>query len=217
MTPAQVLTTVRAQAYETSEGFWNDSEIFSYMWQCEQDIATELGCAQGTDSSTTTVASTQEYAKPSDCAIINRLVWDSVKLKKVDLTDQDAMDWQGYGSSITTGQPYAYWEFGANVGLYPIPDSAKTLKFWYTKIPAEVTSASTAFTIEQIFHTCFVDYCLWRMYAKDQDDGRMSFHYGNYQRLFLSAKLKWARRVGADQHQVVRDEMYFPTTELGLI
>jgi len=216
MTPAQIKASIRAQAYETSAAFWSDEEIYAYMWQAECEVAALVECTETTDSTTTTVSGTVEYAKPTDCLIIKRLTWDSVKLKKITLSDLDAMDGTGYGGTVSTGNPEFYYEHGANVGLYPTPTSAKTLKFWHIKQPTELTAASTTFTVPQLFQHYIPDYCLYRMYLKDQDD-RANTHLKLWDENIGKAISKWKHSQHRDQYSVVRCEENNQVTSIGIV
>jgi len=91
MTAGNVLTTVRDQLYEPVPAFWTDSELYNYMWQAEQEIALQTKCTQSQTFTTTTTAVSM-YTRPVDCYYIERLTWDKVKLKKIDLTDQCSTD-----------------------------------------------------------------------------------------------------------------------------
>ena len=217
MTPQQVVDTVRNQFYETSAKFVGDGEIRSYIWQAEMIAASKVECTETTNSATTTVSGTQEYAKPTNCIILTRVEWYGVKLKKIDMVDQDAIDGGGYGSSLSQGDPHSYYEYGTAIGLYPVPSSARTLKFFYLAEPVLTTGNSTSFTVPGFVTKYIADYALYRMYAKDQDNGRTVFHKNVWDNSLFEMKDEWARIRGRDKHNVVRDEDYYPSTDLGLI
>ena len=216
MTPGNIVSTIRDQFYETSPGFITEAELYLYIWQAEAEIAALIECTEATDSSTTTVASTQEYSKPSDCLLIKRVTWYDKKLKRINLVDQDAMDDSGYGSSVSTGNPDSYYEYGDVVGLYPIPSSAQTLKFWYIQQPTVKTSSSTSFDVPTMFEHYIPDYCLYRVYLKDQDDARASIHKRLWDENIVKGAAKWARRDMLDGHYVVKMEGAYPMTDLGM-
>lgn len=218
MTPADLITTVRDQVYESSASFWTDAELYRYATQAEQEIADLVECSEATDATTSTVSGTQEYAKPTDCEYIKRVTWDGMPLKRIDFRDKDTVSNVGYGTTTdTSGQPEYYYEWGANVGVFPVPTTAKTLKFWYVSKPAALSAASTAFTVPNLFHSALVDYVLYRMYAKDQDDQRSGFHKTLWDEGIFKAKVKWGKRQRSNRIQTVRDEGSLLDTELGAI
>lgn len=217
MTPTQIKDSVRNQVYETSASFWSDAEIYTYLWFAECEIAGLIQCTEATDDTTTTVASTQEYAKPTDCLIVLRVTYDGAKLKRIDLTDQDALDGSAYGGSLSTGNANSYYEFGDNVGLYPIPDDAKTLKFWYIKQPTLKTDADIGWDVPTEFEHYLADYALYRMYLKEQDEGRASIHKQLFDQSVARAAQKWRINRERDRHSVVKTEEFYPITGLGLV
>lgn len=217
MTPSQILDSIRNQVYEQSPNFWNDAEIYAYMWQAECEVAGIIECTESTDDSTTTVVDTAAYSIPSDCLQIKRLTWDNVQLKSIDYRTRDSMDFNSYGASGSTGNPTHYVLFGQEVTLYPIPSSAETLKFWYVAQPSQITASTTTFTIPQMFHHYIIDYCLYRMYAKDQDEIRSNFHKMAWEEEMAKAAMKWNKYRYGDRFPVVKDTDNFPTTEVGIV
>lgn len=219
MTPAQVLAYVRRQVHESSPNFWSDAEIYGYMWDAEQIIVREYQCYETTDTSTSTVASTQAYAWPTGCLYITRLTYDGVKLQKISQSDQDALDGTSYGSTLSSAKPEFYWEYGDYVYLYPVPNAAATLKFFYAKEPTEITSSSTAFSVPALFHRSIPFYCLHLMYAKrgEDDEGKATYFNNLWLRSLADNGRYWERRRHGDMYSVVRTEDNYNTTSLGLI
>ena len=218
MTPAQILATIRAQVYEETAAFYTDAEIYSYMWQGEQELITQVPCTETRDTtSITSAVDTEYYTKPTGVVYIERVEWDSVKLKKIDYRDRDALDTNGYGGSLSTGDPYCYYEYGAQIGLYPVPQSIKNVTIHYIKAASAIAAGSTAFTIPDYFSHYLTDFCLYRMYAKDQDDGRANFHRQQWEMNVSRAKQAWSQRQTHDALMVVKDDNNYPETELGMI
>lgn len=217
MTPQQVIDTVRNQFYETAAKFIADNEIRSYLWQAELLIASMLECTEATSTSTTTVAGTQAYAKPANCTLITRVEWWGVKLKKIDITDQDAIDGGGYGASLSQGDPTSYFEYGNSIYLYPVPSSAQTVTIFYMAEPVITTGTSTSFTVPAFATKYLADYALYRLYAKDQDNGRAGFHNSLWEQGLDRLRMEWTRIKRRDMHSVVRNEDYYPSTDLGII
>jgi len=221
MTPAQILETIRNQVYESTAAFYSDAEIYSYLWQAEQEIAELVKCTEArTAVAATSVTGTEYYDLASDVAIVTRVTWDGLKLKKIDYRDRDAVDYTQYGSTLSSGNPYMFYQWGNKIGLYPVPDSAKSIGLHYYKIPDQLvtgTSGSTAFTIPSMFARYLPDYALYRMYAKDQDDGRANFHRQQWEANLTRAHQFWAQRLGDDHLYVVKDTDNYPETELGMI
>jgi len=218
MTPAQILATVRAQVYEATAAFYTDAEIYSYMWQAEQEIANQVVCTEVRDStSISSVTNTEYYSLPADVLYVERVEWNNTKLKKIDYRDRDSVNGGGYGGDLDKGDPYCYYQYGSQIGLFPVPQEAKTVALHYIQEPAQIVTASSAFTVPSFFAKYIPDFCLSRMYAKDQDDGRAKFHQGLWSGNILSAKQLWSQRQFKDALLVVKDSDKYPETELGMI
>jgi hypothetical protein len=217
MTPAQILATTRAQIDETTANFYSDDEIYAYMWQSEILINNETESAETTDVSINTVINTAEYAIPTDCLFIKRVWWDSNRLQKVDFRELENQEGLAYGHTIASGQPYAYYQYGAYLGFYPTPNAVKNVKIWYVKQPTVITSSSTVFSIPQLFHHLIPDYCLWRMWGKDQEENRASFHKALWESNLQTAIRAWWKYKRSDKVLQAKDSDRFPNTYAGMI
>jgi hypothetical protein len=167
MTPSQVLDMVRNQLNESQADFYGEQELYDYMWNAEQLAAQKTGCSLTTTTDTTVVAQ-REYTRPSNCLRIERLTWYNTKMKKITLTDVDAVEQTGYGHQGLSGQPVYYYEFGNTIGFSPIPSEAQTIVYYYVQEPTRLTAASSNFTIPDEYGHYLADYVLYRAYLKDQ-------------------------------------------------
>lgn len=216
-TPPARLTVVRSKIYETTPGYYTDPEIYSYMWEAEKILAGRVGCCEATDSSTTTVAATKEYTRPTGVETIIRLTWDYVKLKKIDMTELDSAEGTAYGGVTTSGSPEYYYEFGTIVGLSPTPSAAKTLKYYYQKTPAELSASSTTFTIPDKYAHYLDDYCLYRMWLKDQDFNMAKSYLEIWENNLNVAETDWMKQAMKDRYVTVKDVDQMPGSDLGII
>ena len=216
MTPSEVLTDIRNQINEQSAGFYSDEEIYAYMWNGEKILAETTGCAETTDSTLTTVAAQREYTIPSTVATLLRVEYDSYKLKKIDLTQLDQIEGKTYGGITTSGDPVYYYEFGNKIGLSSIPTAAKTLKLWVIAIPTKLTSTSTAFTIPNRYGDYLTDYCLFRMWAKDQQNDMADRFENRWEKNLSTVESKWKDVKFRDNYIQVKDEDQFEGTEIGI-
>jgi len=215
MTVATALSTVRNQTYESSANFWADDEIRQYLWEGECEIARENQCVEVVTSITTTT-STQETTFTSTVEFIQRVTYDDERLKKVDFRDLDSLDNEPTGSDATTSDPTHYYLFGNNtMGFWPIPTTSATVKIWGSGMPPQITSSVSQFSIAGQFHHALPDYALYRMYLKDQDDGRAKMHLDLWGEKKLRATQQWQKRKNIDKLNVVRDEYTAGSTLLG--
>ena len=196
MTPSALLAIVRQEFNETSsqDSFVSDIEIYNYLSEGEMKLADHTNCTEKTDATTTTVASTADYAKITDTMNIIRVTWDGVPLSKITLEEATQMFGVSYGGSAPEGNPTSYVEFGANVTLYPTPDSAETLKFWYVYEPPLLASTSTAFSVPTQFEYFLKDFALMRMYYKDEDAQIGDKHLALWENNLQVARRQWDER-----------------------
>ena len=217
MTPLQILDSIRDQVYETSANFWSDAEIYRYMWQAECEIAGLIECNELKNVSVSTVASQQEYTLPAGVLDITRVLYGNKPLKKVSKREKDFYDFNTVTSTDYNGEPDSFYEYGSLIGLYPVPTAIQVITLYYNGQPTEIAAASTTFSIPELFHHYLIDYCLSRMYAKDQDETRAGRHMQLWENNLIKAKNKWQRKKNSGKIFVVKTEDYYPTTELGVI
>jgi hypothetical protein len=217
MTPAQILTSIRAQFNEPTPNFITDSEIYQYLWEAETTINNLTECNEATDATINTIIGTAEYSLPSTVLFVKRVLWDYVRLKKIDFRELENQEGQSYGNPVASAQPYAYYLYGPSIGFYPTPNLVKNVKMWVITQPVLCTSGSTAFTIPQLFHHLFADYCLYRMFSKDQEDNRTAFYKAKWDEALAQAVRSWNQSKSSDKIYMVKDADRYPNVYPGMI
>lgn len=216
MTVAQLLGNVRNQYAETSTAWVSDVEVYTYFWNGQIELNNKVGPFEQSDDSVITDGVEQEYTMPVGVNIVTRLTWNKVKLKRIEFRDQDAMDFPTYGNVINTGNATHYYVYSSGFGLYPVPTTSNTVTINYIGQPT-VVSGATALSIPDMFSYYLVDYALYRMYLKDQDEIKAQIHKGLWDEHVKESYTLWRKRKQADQFSVVRQEDNYPETELGII
>lgn len=215
MDSGDALTRVRRAINETTAAFWSDAEIYGYLSEGERLLAGRLGGVQASTSHTS-VTDTSAYTKPDGCLRIDRVTWDGQKLKRIQFRDRDYVDGTVYGSTIQSGKPDSYVEWGTQITLYPVPDDAKTLQYLFRKIPTRITNA-TAFTIqEETLQEMLPDYAIWNCSLKDGELNRADRHRNAWEKNFEAAYSIWSDRENQDGIHQVRDEDEYPGGSLGM-
>jgi len=217
MTPAQILQTVRDQINEPVANFWSDSEIYNYQWQAECIINDLTKCNEQTNSSISTTSDVAEYSMPTGLLFITRVTWDYVRLKKIDFRELENREWLTYGQVIQSSEPDSYYIFGNNIGLYPTPNQSQNVKIWGIWQPSSITTASSGFDVPEYFHHLFPDYCLWRVWSKDQESDRAAFHKDQWEKNLQQAVISWQTRQRSDKIFVTKDSNLYPNTLGGMI
>jgi len=206
MTPAQALSSVRNQLNETTAAFWSDAEIYGYLWEAESLLGAELGLFQAY-SAHTTVTGTSVYTFPDSLNRIENVTYDGKKLKAADMRDRALLDGMDYGSTRPTGNPEIYVPWNEKIYLSPVPTTAAALEFWFYKHPAQITTSSTVFSIQDLsIQQMLPDYAVWKASLKDQELNRADRHKQYWDENVRRAVGIWSDKKFNDRILVVKDE-----------
>jgi hypothetical protein len=214
MTPSEINTYVRQAYNATSDSFFSDTEIYSYIYDAEMQLAREAKCIR-TVYSTTTVASQQEYIRPSRAIAIKRITYDGSKLLKISdkIDDLYTLNQQ---DTTATGTPMYYWEWGTTLYLRPVPDSALTLNIYTYDQPDTVTNTSTL-DVPSRYHTDIANFVLWRMALKDKNFDVANSYSAIWSKNLSDAKRYEAKILRGDGFTGVMDEFPLPTSSIGAL
>lgn len=219
MTPSEILESIRDQVYESTANFWSDDEIYRYMWQAECELAGLIECNEISDSTTLdSTAGTQEYSIPSNFLSVSSVKYGNKLLKKVTKREKGFYDFNDVTSTDFSGEPDSFYVTPTHIVLYPVPPSTGVnITLIGIGQPTKLTTSSTSFSTSQLYHHYYIDYCLARMYAKDQDEVRSDRHMRLWENNIVRAKQKLAQSKRIGKFSVVKDEEMYPTTELGMV
>lgn len=119
----------------------------------------------------TSVAGTMYYALPSDFMRVGLVRFDGYVLYKSTIEDLKAK----YSTfSSDTGTPVAYFLYGDNIGLYPIPDRGATIDMQYSKmLPTITTSQDT--TTSSAVDDCLCAYASYLLFRPIDKPRSVSF------------------------------------------
>lgn len=202
MTPAQIETQARQAYNAVGETFWSQAEFLATIWRACLEISTESKCIENAYT-TTTVASTQEYAYPTNTISIKRVTYAGVKLEPIDFRRADGLS---LASSTATGTPMYYAEWDGVLILYPMPDAAGTLKIYSFSEPAEIQTSSQTLEVPSAFHGRIVNFVLSEMYAKDKDFNSAQYYRNLWEGDKKEIKRWVAKRRRGDTFQTVVNE-----------
>jgi hypothetical protein len=199
--------------------FWTSDEIIeNYLYHAALEMAQETFCIDNRYTQTT-VADQEEYAVPARMLAIRRITYDGRKLKRMTKLEQDAIDFNT--NTTVTGTPQYYYALDDAIGLYPVPDEAKTLKITTFDGPEPTISTSTI-QIPTRFHGFLVIGVVWHMSMKElgHPNTRMfEFQWngaGNPNNCINKVR-KSIRMANKDQFSTVMLEENQPSTVLGMV
>lgn len=215
MDSSEALTSVRRNLNETTAAFWSDAEIYGYLSEAERLLASRIGGYQ-VNTTHTSVTGTSAYSRPDGCLRIDRVTWNGKKLRKATYRERDFMDGTDYGSTLQTGNPEMYIEWGTQIVLFPVPDAAQSIQYFFRKNPTRITNA-TAFTIqEESLQEMLPDYAIWKCSLKDGEINRADRHKQAWDQNVQLAYSIWSDRENQDMIPHVRDEDEFAGGMLGM-
>ena len=214
MTPAEIILAARQKYNAVGDSNWSDSEICTLIYAGELELATECGMAIENTYSTSTVASTREYAFPSNAQSIKRIEYNGKKLFPISFRDDDSLTNQNEATT-DTGTPEYYEIFDSTIYLRPIPDSVGTLTMYAHSEPQAVTTTSTL-EIPSFTHGALVDFVVSEMAAKDLNFRMADYYMNRWESIHIpriKKRLKLNKR--GDAFAVVQCEELLPHGSLG--
>jgi hypothetical protein len=212
MTPSEIEAMARNRYNAISDTFWNQQEIFDYIYAACLEAADETLAIERTYT-TTTVAGTQEYDFPTNSVGIKRVTYDGKKLTKIDMIEDDILT--GLNQATTAqGSPECYFIWNNVISLRPVPDAAATLKLWTYNQPSAITVSSTL-EIPSQFHARLVNYVMSMMAAKDSNYNAATYYMKMWERDLVEIRKSVRKMKRTDKFTTVKDENMIVETSIG--
>ena len=216
MTPQQAYTTVINQFNDASGNFVSATEVYNYLWLAECELNRKIKCNEQIDSSSiVTSIGQQTYTLPAPITFLTRVIWWNYRMKLIDFRGIEAMD--VYSGNQSTGNPWYYFLYGNTIGLYPTPTQIQQVFLYYIADPVYLAPSSFSFSTPFQFHAYYIDYALWRVFAKDQDIGRANFYKALWNEDLAKAQAEWNDRNKVDRISYVKDIDSYPDSDFGMI
>ena len=204
MTPSELNTIIRERYNAVGDSFFSDSYIYSGLYQAQMELALNCRLIERTYSTTST-SGTREYSYPSTAMSIRRVEYNGVKVLPVDLIDDPK-------TSVTepSGTPAEYAIWGQEIVFFPTPDTTgDTIKVFSYDRPSTVSVTSTL-DVPEKYHLALIDYVMFTMFAKEQNDRMATFHLNLWKEAVEKIKREVATSRHDDMFAVVRDEADVP-------
>lgn len=214
MTPDEILTAARQFHNAVGDDFWSDAELFNHLYFAATRLAKESQCIENRYT-TTSVASQQEYAKPTRAIEIKRVEYNGKKLAPIDFRTLDSIDLDT--TTTVTGTPQYYYWFDDVLGLHPVPDTASlTIKVYSYDYPAFPSSTSTL-EIPVQYHYALVYGVRALMSPKELGHPNTAFYQQEWEDAIYDVVKSERKRKRADTARRVIREEDLPSTQLGYI
>jgi hypothetical protein len=214
MTPLEVITAARQFHNAIGDTFWSDAELYNHLYFVADRLATEAECIENRYT-TPSVASQQEYARPTRAFRIKRVEYNGQKIDVVDFRDLDSVSLNS--TTTPTGTPQYYYEFDSVVGLYPTPDTAAlTIKIYSYDYPS-FPSATSTLEIPVQYHRALVMGVRAMMSPKELGHPNTGFYSDEWEKAVTEVKRQERRRRRGDKFRRVLREEDLPNTQLGYL
>lgn len=201
MTVQQILDEARNNLNALSDDLWSDTELLLKLYRVGLKMARKTLCIE--DSGTTsTVAGTSEYAKPTNALEIWRLTYAGNKLQYIDYRHYDTIN---PSNTTSSGTPAYYLYYEDTIILYPTPAAVGTLKYWYYKEPSTPAIGST-WDLPSVFHDVAVDGLTFEMCPKDLGNPLTTFYGQKFMDGMRDMEAFMRRRKRADRMAIVKVE-----------
>lgn len=214
MTPTEIVEYARQQYNAVGDTFFSDAELYRHIFQAQMELAMKAGCIKSVYT-TTTVASTQEYSRPTNAIVIKRITYNGVKLAPITMREDDAITFSNQ-TTTASGTPAYYFEWGSSIFLRPVPDGAQTLKMWTIDKPQTVTATSTL-DVPDRYHYAIADYLTWRIALKDKNVALAKEYQAGWERALLEAVKHERKRLRGDSFYGIQDNEQLAETVIGAI
>lgn len=212
MTPTELETYAREAYNAVGDTFYSQTSLFDHLFQAQMRLALKTNCIRNVYS-TSTVISTQEYAKPTNAYSIRRITYEGMKLAKVTMKEDDTLTITNSTTSAT-GSPAYYFEWGASIFLRPIPAAVGTLKIWSYDRPQTVSATSTLDVPEE-YHQDLAWYVLKMMALKDKNRDMAAYYGEEWDKAMVQAQRSERLKLRGDAFVGVNDEDTMQQTVIG--
>ena len=214
MTPSELITFALQRHNAVGDSLFSNDLMLSLMYAACQDIAKKAYVIEQTYS-TTTVASTQEYAFPTNAFAIKRVTYDGMKLTPITFREDDSLSLQN-STTIVTGTPNYYATFNRTIYLRPVPGDALTLKLFTYNMPSEIDTTSTL-EVPTEYHTDLALYMLAEMNAMEKNYQGAQYYLGLWDKRVEAIKKEQRKRNRGDAFQGIQDIDSMPSNIVDLV
>jgi hypothetical protein len=200
VTPSTLELYCRQRYNAINDAMFSEAEMLTYIWDAQMQLAKETWCIRDVYT-TTTVASQQEYAFPTQTLAIKRLTVNGDEAEPRSL--EEVLDLTS-STATPTGLTYIYAIWNEVLYLGPTPDDAYTLKIFSVNEPAEVTTSSTL-EVPTRYQMDLADYVNEQMCIKDKNYVGAQVYAGKWAEKVMKAKAQERKILRGQQFSWVRD------------
>jgi hypothetical protein len=212
MTVTQILEAARNNLNALTDTLWSDSELLSTLYRVELKLARRARTIENRYT-TTAVAGTSQYVKPTRAIEIWRITYNGAKLRYIDFRQLDSIN---PNSADSSGTPSHYSYYDDAFFLYPAPADAGTIVVFSYDEP-DVPTVSSTLETPSVYHDVLVDGLTAGMCPKDLGHPLTEYYTGKFEAGLIEAERFSRKRRRGDQFATVHCEEVLNTNQFGII
>lgn len=193
MTLTEAITYVKRLHNEDGavQSNWSDAELYQLFYAKSQEVCSLIGLIEGS-TTTTSTSGTADYAYPTDYIRIRRVRYNGQGLKYIPFRNFEARASSGTAPS---GTPREWTAWNNTISLMPTPStSSDTITIFGEKQQSTISGPSSTLDIPEVFHPALCEAVLVDMFAKDLNQGMMSFYSNKWFNFHIPAMKEFAKR-----------------------
>lgn len=167
---SDVATYVKRQFGDESGVQITDDDVIRWINSGQAEIANANGLLQAS-ANKTLVVGTNNYALGVDMPIesIRSLHVANIKLQYMNFNDYEKYVTDEDPTGTRTGKPEVWSEWGGQVLLYPVPDSAYAMTVYYRAAPALVATVNDLLSLPDKYLQRIIDYVMAQAFELDEN------------------------------------------------
>lgn len=169
-TYAQVLRAVRRTFGDEAGVQLDSADILQWANDAQQAINSKNKILKAKATSLS-VGGQASYQFPDErIQQVESLLFDGSPISPVEMATAQASIQGSDPHGEETGTPVAWYEWGGEFTLFPVPDAVKTITLYYTRYPTTLTGdTAQLLDVPDKYYQAVVDYVLWKAYELDED------------------------------------------------
>lgn len=214
MTPADIEQAARETYNAINDTNWSSTEICTLIHRACSELTRDCGLVIERVYTESTVASTGEYAFPTNAVSIHRITYAGKKLAPITMRDDDSLTIQNQATT-DTGEPQYYYIWDRTIFLRPIPQTAGIeLKIFSLNLPQTVTPTSVL-EVPTFVHPYLSNFVLSEMAAKDLNPDMRNYYRTLWKEDKVAIKTTIRMQKRSDAFNIVQTEELHLWTPMG--
>lgn len=178
ITAQSIISKAKITLQDTTSVRWSDTELLAYLNDGQREICMIRPDACSVLANVTMVAGTRQAIPDAGTAVI-KVVRNmgaggatpgrAVRHVPMDLLDANVPSWHSSAAAAETLHATTDPRMPQYFYVYPPAIAGQQVEVLYAAPPAELTVASSAISVDDVFATPLFDYVCFRAYTKDQD------------------------------------------------